>query len=154
MEVAPVAISGSVELDTCRLIYVCFLFTSRYLVHHTYAASSFTNNKMEDMGDAFHSMNHAERMMKKMEEYVRKRSLCDVVLVAGQRKIPAHRLVLSAASDYFAAMFTNDVQEATLEEIKIKEVDPDALAAIVNFAYTGMKINTSKSMKIVNIKKV
>ena len=117
----------------------CFC-ACRYLVHHTYAASTFNSNKMEDLGDAFHSMNHAERMMKKMEEYVRKRSLCDVVLVAGQRKIPAHRLVLSAASDYFAAMFTNDVQEATLEEIKIKEVDADALAAIVNFAYTGKYI--------------
>ena len=109
----------------------------RYLVHHTYAASSFNNNKMEDLGDAFHSMNHAERMMKKMEDYVNKRSLCDVILVAGQRRLPAHRLVLSAASDYFAAMFTNDVREATMEEIKMKDVDPDALAAIVNFAYTG-----------------
>lgn len=108
-----------------------------YLVHHTYAASSFNNNKMEDLGDAFHSMNHAERMMKKMEDYVNKRSLCDVILVAGQRRLPAHRLVLSAASDYFAAMFTNDVREATMEEIKMKDVDPDALAAIVNFAYTG-----------------
>ena len=92
---------------------------------------------MEDVGDAFHSMNHAERMMKKMETYVSKHSLCDVVLVAGQRRIPAHRLVLSAASDYFAAMFTNDVREASMEEIKMKDVDPDALAAIVNFAYTG-----------------
>ncbi|XP_053398583.1 kelch-like protein 5 isoform X3 [Mercenaria mercenaria] len=109
----------------------------RYLVHHTYAANTFNNTKMEDIGDAFHSMNHAERMMKKMEEYVRKHSLCDVVLVAGQRRIPAHRLVLSAASDYFAAMFTNDVREASMEEVKIKEVDPDALAAVVNFAYTG-----------------
>ena len=92
---------------------------------------------MEDLGDAFHSMNHAERMMKKMEAYVNKRSLCDVILVAGQRRLPAHRLVLSAASDYFAAMFTNDVREASMEEIKMKDVDPDALAAIVNFAYTG-----------------
>ena len=92
---------------------------------------------MEDLGDAFHSMNHSERMMKKMEDYVNKRSLCDVILVAGQRRLPAHRLVLSAASDYFAAMFTNDVREATMEEIKMKDVDPDALAAIVNFAYTG-----------------
>ena len=109
----------------------------RYLVHHTYAASSFNNTKMEDHGDAFHSMNHAERMMKKMEAYVNKRSLCDVILVAGQRRLPAHRLVLSAASDYFAAMFTNDVREASMEEIKMKDVDPDALTSIVSFAYTG-----------------
>lgn len=101
------------------------------------------------MGDAFHSMNHAERMMKKMEEYVRKHSLCDVVLIAGQRRIPAHRLVLSAASDYFAAMFTSDVREATMEEVKMKEVDPDALAAVVNFAYTGELYEDSLCCKCV-----
>ncbi|XP_052278498.1 kelch-like protein 5 isoform X4 [Dreissena polymorpha] len=112
----------------------------RYLVHHTYAGSSYTGkggSKMEETGDAFHSMNHAERMLKKMEEYSHKHSLCDVYLVCGQRRIPAHRLVLSAASDYFAAMFTNDVREANMEEIKMKEMDPDALEAIVKFAYTG-----------------
>ncbi|XP_052278496.1 kelch-like protein 5 isoform X2 [Dreissena polymorpha] len=111
-----------------------------YLVHHTYAGSSYTGkggSKMEETGDAFHSMNHAERMLKKMEEYSHKHSLCDVYLVCGQRRIPAHRLVLSAASDYFAAMFTNDVREANMEEIKMKEMDPDALEAIVKFAYTG-----------------
>jgi len=77
-------------------------------------------------------------MMKKMEAYVGKRQLCDVVLLIGNKRIPAHRLVLSAASDYFAAMFTNDVREATMEEIKMSDVDPDAMAAIVNYAYTGM----------------
>ena len=76
-------------------------------------------------------------MMKKMEAYVNKRTLCDVVLIAGQKRIPAHRLVLSAASDYFAAMFTNDVREATMEEIRMKDVDPDALSAVVQYAYTG-----------------
>ena len=94
---------------------------------------------MEDaIPDSFHSMNHAERMMKKMEAYATKRQLCDVILVVGAKRIPAHRLVLSAASDYFAAMFTSDVREATMEEIKMKDVDPDALAAIVNYAYTGL----------------
>lgn len=82
-------------------------------------------------------MNHAERMMKKIEGYAGKRQLCDVVIIAGNKRIPAHRLVLSAASDYFAAMFTNDVREAKMEEIVMKDVDPESLVAIVNYAYTG-----------------
>nr|WEX30361.1 Kelch-like protein 4-A-3 [Carassius gibelio] len=48
------------------------------------------------------------------------------------------RLVLSAVSDYFAAMFTNDVREAKQEEIKMEGVDPEALRALVHFAYTGV----------------
>lgn len=47
------------------------------------------------------------------------------------------RLVLSAVSDYFAAMFTSDVREAKQEEIKMEGVDPEALISLVHFAYTG-----------------
>ncbi|XP_072884296.1 kelch-like protein 1 isoform X2 [Hemitrygon akajei] len=48
-----------------------------------------------------------------------------------------HRLVLSAVSDYFAAMFTSDVCEAKQEEIKMEGIDPTALWDLVQFAYTG-----------------
>lgn len=47
------------------------------------------------------------------------------------------RLVLSSVSDYFAAMFTNDVREARQEEIKMEGVEPNALWALVQYAYTG-----------------
>ncbi|XP_032886286.1 kelch-like protein 4 [Amblyraja radiata] len=86
----------------------------------------------------FQSMNHAEQTFRKMENYLQHKQLCDVLLIAGDHKIPAHRLVLSAVSDYFAAMFTNDVREAKQEEIKMEGVDPEALKALVHYAYTGL----------------
>ncbi|XP_078004059.1 kelch-like protein 4 isoform X2 [Phascolarctos cinereus] len=86
----------------------------------------------------FQSTNHAEQTIRKMENYLQQKQLCDVLLVAGHHTIPAHRLVLSAASDYFAAMFTNDVLEAKQEEIKMEGIDPDALKALVHYAYTGV----------------
>ena len=93
----------------------------------------------ESPGDAecHRSPNHADRMMYKMEGFFAKSQLCDVVLVVGAKRIPAHRIVLSSASDYFAAMFTNDVKEATQEEVKLKDVDPEALATLVHYMYTG-----------------
>uniref|UniRef100_A0A6J0V3C2 Kelch-like protein 4 n=1 Tax=Pogona vitticeps TaxID=103695 RepID=A0A6J0V3C2_9SAUR len=86
----------------------------------------------------FHAANHAEQTFRKMENYLQQKQLCDVLLIAGDHKIPAHRLVLSAVSDYFAAMFTNDVREAKQEEIKMEGVDPDALKDLVRYAYTGI----------------
>uniref|UniRef100_A0A672ZF07 Kelch-like protein 4 n=1 Tax=Sphaeramia orbicularis TaxID=375764 RepID=A0A672ZF07_9TELE len=82
--------------------------------------------------------NHAEQTFRKMETYLQHKQLCDVLLIAGDHKIPAHRLVLSAVSDYFAAMFTSDVREAKQEEIKMEGVDPEALRSLVQFAYTGV----------------
>ncbi|XP_061566482.1 kelch-like protein 5 [Cololabis saira] len=83
------------------------------------------------------SAGHADTSFRKMEGYLRTRQLCDVILVAGERRIPAHRLVLSSVSDYFAAMFTSDVREAKQDEVKMEGVDPDALWVLVQYAYTG-----------------
>lgn len=60
-----------------------------------------------------------------------------MLCVAGSRQIPAHRLVLSAGSEYFAAMFTSDLREATQSEIVMRDVDGDALWALVRYCYTG-----------------
>ncbi|XP_076877818.1 kelch-like protein 4 isoform X2 [Brachyhypopomus gauderio] len=97
----------------------------------------------------FQATNHAEQTFRKIETYLQHKQLCDVLLIAGDHKIPAHRLVLSAVSDYFAAMFTNDVREAKQEEIKLEGVDPEALKSLVQFAYTGvleLKEETIESM--------
>ncbi|XP_074962758.1 kelch-like protein 4 isoform X1 [Phalacrocorax aristotelis] len=104
---------------------------------------SMTGNSLLGMNTSgsdeyFQSTNHAEQTFRKMENYLQQKQLCDVLLIVGDQKIPAHRLVLSAVSDYFAAMFTNDVLEAKQEEIKMEGVDPDALKALVHYAYTGV----------------
>ncbi|KAM3865462.1 kelch-like protein 5 [Diretmus argenteus] len=97
----------------------------------------------------FTALSHADVTFRKMEGYLRTRQLCDVTLVAGDRRIPAHRLVLSSVSDYFAAMFTSDVREAKQDEVKMEGVDPDALWVLVQYAYTGrleLKEDTIESL--------
>ena len=65
------------------------------------------------------------------------RKLCDVVLRAGEREIPTHRAILSACSSYFLAMFTHELLESGQEVVEIKDMDPDVLSSLVDFAYTG-----------------
>ncbi|XP_041076447.1 kelch-like protein 4 isoform X1 [Polyodon spathula] len=101
----------------------------------SYSHATMNSNCSDEF---FQAMNHAEQTFRKMENYLQHKQLCDVLLIVGDHKIPAHRLVLSAVSDYFAAMFTNDVREAKQEEIKMEGVDPDALKALVHYAYTGV----------------
>ena len=67
---------------------------------------------------------------------------------SGMIRIEAHRLVLSAASPYFAAMFSRWTRETELET-PIRGVDPQALQHIVKFIYgkerMPMKIDESYS---------
>ncbi|KAJ3587816.1 hypothetical protein NHX12_011412, partial [Muraenolepis orangiensis] len=100
--------------------------------------STYSRMTTNGSDEFFQAADHAEQTFRKMETYLQHKQLCDVLLIAGDHKIPAHRLVLSAVSDYFAAMFTSDVREAKQEEIKMEGVDPDALRSLVHFAYTGV----------------
>jgi hypothetical protein len=46
--------------------------------------------------------------------------LCDVILKVENQEFYAHRIILSACSDYFCAMFTNEVCVDTQIYTKIK----------------------------------
>ncbi|XP_070574625.1 kelch-like protein diablo isoform X2 [Ptychodera flava] len=69
-------------------------------------------------------------------------TLCDVVIEVEQCKIPAHRLVLSACSPYFRAMFTGQLAESSQECVTIRDSNPNAIKDLIDFAYTAtVKIN-------------
>ncbi|EDO45629.1 predicted protein, partial [Nematostella vectensis] len=63
--------------------------------------------------------------------------LCDVTLLAGDRKIPAHRAILAASSPYFRAMFLSGFVEAKEESVTVKEVAFDALESAIDYFYTA-----------------
>ncbi|XP_071649281.1 kelch-like protein 5 [Temnothorax longispinosus] len=83
------------------------------------------------------SPKHAENSLQIMESYLHKQQLTDVTLIAGNKRVPAHRLVLSAGSEYFATMFTSSLRESAQNEIELMDVDGDALWALVLYCYTG-----------------
>ncbi len=61
---------------------------------------------------------------------------CDVIIHIEDKQFPAHKVVLSAASDYFLAMFTSGFQESTSPEVRIQG-ESEAFEQLLNFAYTG-----------------
>ncbi|CAB4022857.1 kelch 5 [Paramuricea clavata] len=85
----------------------------------------------------YSSPNDLLSTFKRMDTFRTNTQLCDVTLMAGERKIRAHRVIMAGFSDYFDAMFNGDLAETIQDVIHIRNVDPDALAAIVDYAYTG-----------------
>lgn len=64
-------------------------------------------------------------------------SLCDVVIVVGGEKFPAHKAVLAAASRVFKAMFTNSMRERNAQEIVLNSLDPRSWRMAVQYIYTA-----------------
>jgi len=55
----------------------------------------------------------------------------------GEHQVHAHRIVLAAFSDFFAAMFETKMKESVQSEVTLHDVDGDSFVHIVDFAYSG-----------------
>ncbi|XP_055379108.1 kelch-like protein 18 [Condylostylus longicornis] len=79
-----------------------------------------------------------------MKEIRRQGNLCDVTLKVEDQSFSAHRIVLAATIPYFYAMFTHNMAESRIKEITMKEIEPEALESLINFAYSGqVRIDSS-----------
>ncbi|XP_071488301.1 kelch-like protein 18 [Diadema antillarum] len=89
----------------------------------------------EDDETVLMQQRHAVAVLALMRSMHEQQQLCDVTLSVEDKLIPAHRLVLSAFSPYFHAMFTSKLRESTAEVVTLRGMNGDAVEAIVNFAY-------------------
>ncbi|XP_012344511.1 kelch-like protein 5 isoform X2 [Apis florea] len=120
--------SNKVELE--------YLFSNKEASASEHSISSMVSNS-SSQDENFRVSKHAENSLRVMEKYLHEQQLTDVILIAGKRHIPAHRLVLSASSEYFAAMFTSSLRESAQNEVELMGVDGDALWTLVCYCYTG-----------------
>ena len=51
--------------------------------------------------------------------------------------LPVPRVILSACSPYFRAMFTGELAESRATEVTIRDVDEQAMEQLVEFCYTA-----------------
>lgn len=86
-------------------------------------ANGLFNDDNEDQGDmSFCMSNYARETMKMMFMMRSHHMLTDVVIEVQQELFHAHKVVLSAASPYFKAMFTGGLKESEMSRIKLQGV--------------------------------
>lgn len=83
------------------------------------------------------SEKHPKITLAELNVLRRHRELCDVVLNVGKLKIFAHRVILSACSPYFRAMFTGELEESRQTEVTIRDIDEHAMELLIDFCYTS-----------------
>ena len=76
----------------------------------------------------------------------------DVVVKAGPREIACHKVVLSAASPFFNAMFNSGLEESTSGVVQLRNTGPDTLETIMNYMYTSqVKVTVENVQNLVQV---
>ena len=79
---------------------------------------------------------HLSRLSSGLNQMRQHGTFCDVNIIVGDKRFPAHKLVLSSTSDYFQGMFSSGFQESTMSEVTVPGTE-EGFAQILDFAYTG-----------------
>ncbi|XP_069779951.1 zinc finger and BTB domain-containing protein 7C isoform X2 [Narcine bancroftii] len=73
--------------------------------------------------------------------------LCDVVLIVKDQEYKTHRSILAACSKYFRTLFTSNCLAEQHNIYQIDFVTPEALSAILEFAYTSTLTISSSNVR-------
>ncbi|XP_037828520.1 kelch-like ECH-associated protein 1B isoform X3 [Lucilia sericata] len=119
--------------------------TSSRTLSHCQSVCSYGSSTIDDHDDlnakdddmTFCMSNYAKEALKMMFMMRSHNMLTDVILEVKQELFPAHKVVLSAASPYFKAMFTGGLKETEMSRVQLQGVCPTAMGRIIYFMYTG-----------------
>lgn len=84
----------------------------------------------------FLTCGHADHILKSINRLRKEKKLCDITLKVGEKEFCAHRVILSACSDYFCAMFTGNMEESQKSVVELQGLDSDTMEFILDFVYT------------------
>ncbi|KFP06529.1 Zinc finger and BTB domain-containing protein 7C [Calypte anna] len=91
--------------------------------------------------------NHSSEVLCGLNEQRHDGLLCDVILIVQNQEYRTHRSVLAACSKYFKKLFTAGTLTDQPYVYEIDFVKPEALSAILEFAYTSTLTITTSNVK-------
>lgn len=94
-------------------------------------------HKISESSKLYQWPDNSSKILHSLDEQRQKGLFCDVILVADDQRVPAHRNVLSACSDYFNSMFTIGMKEAHQTEVELVGASYIGLKAVVDFLYSS-----------------
>ena len=84
------------------------------------------------------NLEYVRSVFVEMYELRKKGAFCDVTVQCDDGRIfEGHRIVLAAASPYFRAMFSHNMQESQQKLVKIRQIESRVMEELLNFCLYG-----------------
>ena len=94
--------------------------------------------KKSTSGLSGRSYDELEKLSYNLKKVFENGDYSDVIFCVGGIDIPAHKVILSAASTVFASMFKQkDTKEAQEGKVIIEDVDVDTFKVLLKYLYSG-----------------
>ncbi|NXG11286.1 KLH26 protein, partial [Sakesphorus luctuosus] len=94
-------------------------------------------DKSSTLKCTFSAPGHSTTLLQGLASLRAQAQLLDVILTINNEVFQVHKVVLAACSDYFRAMFTGGMREASQDVIELKGVSAKGLKHIIDFAYSA-----------------
>ncbi|ESO05924.1 hypothetical protein HELRODRAFT_93853 [Helobdella robusta] len=79
-----------------------------------------------------------------MGQLFERSNFSDFTLCVGERMFHVHKAILAARSAVFNAMFEHEMKERKQNKVDVPDVDPEAMAELLRYIYTGKAPNLNK----------
>jgi len=88
-------------------------------------------------GLLFSSEQLQPKVFLQLNEYRKENCFCDVTIQVEDETFHAHKVVLSSASPYFHAMFTQGMRERNAEVVQLHDINSATITLLLDFIYTS-----------------
>lgn len=91
---------------------------------------------LENLSKRCKQMGFVSSLQSDFQKAVNNPEYSDIVLLSSTSRIPAHRVLLSARSNFFKAMLGSTMKETRLREISLETTSSELLLLLLEFIYT------------------
>ncbi|XP_070568401.1 kelch-like protein 21 [Ptychodera flava] len=88
----------------------------------------------------FFDVNNTKAILSELNEMRKQKILIDAEIQVESQQFACHRAVLASCSDYFKAMFTNEMNEKHCHHITLNQISADIFESLIEFIYTAQLV--------------
>ncbi|OWF37866.1 kelch-like protein 24 [Mizuhopecten yessoensis] len=83
-----------------------------------------------------------DTLMQGIQEYYEANRYTDVIVQVGDQSFHCHRIVLSAVSKFFDAMYSSGMRESREDRVRLKDITPPVFKLVISYVYKDTDVLT------------